>query len=244
MLNLKNAVIASTIIAVLLLSALHSNDTETQKEVLVNTVNAHGIEETVNFEEIHSVMPIFEMQKAAENENNEYVSENFAAEVEAVMTAEETELVPTSVEESTMPSYEEQVDYYANNIWQLANDDPNWYWMAKIIFAESEGESEEGQIAVGNVILNRVKSESFPNTIYDVIYDRRNGIQFTPAYNGRINKTPDRKSIMSAYKVLYLEEKVEGMHDNVLYFRSDRASWWKGVTYWKTIGGHHFAVQY
>ena len=50
------------------------------------------------------------------------------------------------------------------------------YWLSRIISAESAGESLYGQIAVGNVVLNRVASRQFPNTVYGVIFDRNGGV--------------------------------------------------------------------
>ena len=72
-------------------------------------------------------------------------------------------------------------------------------WLARIIEAESSGEPMEGKIAVGNVILNRVKSPDFPNTIYGVIFDDG---QFTPVQNGTINNNPSDDSIIAAKKAL------------------------------------------
>ena len=72
------------------------------------------------------------------------------------------------------------------------------FWLARIITAEAGGESLLGQIAVGDVILNRVRSESFPNTIYGVIFDRKWGIQFSPVANGTIYNTPSYTSILAA----------------------------------------------
>lgn len=57
--------------------------------------------------------------------------------------------------------------------------------MASIISCEAEGESFQGQVAVGIVVMNRVKSEAFPNTIRKVIYQRG---QFTPTRNGMMKK--------------------------------------------------------
>ena len=72
------------------------------------------------------------------------------------------------------------------------------YWLSKIINAESGGEIFKGKLAVGNVILNRVKSSYFPNTIYGVIFDRKNGTQFSPVANGTIYKAPNADSIIAA----------------------------------------------
>ena len=60
------------------------------------------------------------------------------------------------------------------------------YWLSRIISAESRGEPLIGQIAVGNVVLNRVRSSAFPNTVWGVIFDRKWGVQFSPVSNGTI----------------------------------------------------------
>ncbi|SHH86601.1 N-acetylmuramoyl-L-alanine amidase [Sporobacter termitidis DSM 10068] len=72
------------------------------------------------------------------------------------------------------------------------------YWLARIINAESSGEPLKGKLAVGNVILNRVKSADFPDTIYDVIFDDRWGGQFQPVNNGTIYDTPSADSVLAA----------------------------------------------
>jgi N-acetylmuramoyl-L-alanine amidase len=71
-------------------------------------------------------------------------------------------------------------------------------WLARIIHAESSGEPLLGKIAVGNVVLNRVKSPSYPNTIYGVIFDRKYGVQFSPILNGSIYNTPSYESTLAA----------------------------------------------
>jgi N-acetylmuramoyl-L-alanine amidase len=88
------------------------------------------------------------------------------------------------------------------------------YWLSRIISAESKGESLEGRIAVGNVILNRVASRSYPNSIYGVIFDRKYGVQFTPAANGTVYQTPTAGAVVAAKVCL------EGypLSDEILYF--------------------------
>lgn len=63
--------------------------------------------------------------------------------------------------------------------------------LAAIIYCEAGNQSMQGKIAVGNVVLNRVKSSKFPNTISKVIYQKG---QFTPAGSGWLKKvlTKDR----------------------------------------------------
>lgn len=72
------------------------------------------------------------------------------------------------------------------------------YWLSRIIYAESGAEPLRGKIAVGNVILNRVRHSYFPNTIYGVIFDKKNGTQFSPTANGTIYKSPNASSVVAA----------------------------------------------
>ena len=71
-------------------------------------------------------------------------------------------------------------------------------WLGRIIHAEAQGEPLLGKIAVGNVVLNRVKSAYYPNTIYGVIFDRKYGVQFSPILNGTIYNTPNFNSTLAA----------------------------------------------
>lgn len=57
--------------------------------------------------------------------------------------------------------------------------------LASLIQCEAIGESYEGQVAVGEVVLNRVKSASYPNTVRDVIYDVG---QFSPVSSGKVDR--------------------------------------------------------
>ena len=113
-------------------------------------------------------------------------------------------------------------------------------WLAKIINAESEGEPSAGKIGVGNVILNRVRSSDFPDTIYGVIFDRNNGVQFEPIMNGTINNTPASESFISAKRALRGENTV----GECLYFfnpKTSTNSWIKNNrTYYTTIRNHDF----
>ncbi|MBO5649544.1 MAG: cell wall hydrolase [Clostridia bacterium] len=76
------------------------------------------------------------------------------------------------------------------------------YWLSRIIYAEAGDQSLRGQLAVGAVVMNRVRSDSFPNTVYGVIFDRKWGVQFTPTANGAIYKTPSAQSIIAAKLVM------------------------------------------
>ena len=114
------------------------------------------------------------------------------------------------------------------------------YWLSRIISAESRGEPFEGQIAVGNVVLNRTESGSFPDTVYGVIFDRKFGTQFTPAATGSIYNDPTDSAVLAAKVAL------EGVSlvDDALFFCANyvnKGSWIAANrTYAETIGNHIF----
>lgn len=114
------------------------------------------------------------------------------------------------------------------------------YWLSRIISAEAKGEPLLGKIAVGNVILNRVRSTAFPNTVYGVIFDKKYGVQFTPAANGAIYAAPTAESIIAAKICL------EGytVSDGILYFVNPTKapnSWAsKNRSLFGKIGNHAF----
>lgn len=71
--------------------------------------------------------------------------------------------------------------------------------LARLITAEAQGEPYKAQVGVGAVVMNRVKSSDWPNTIKDVIYQEIDGYyQFTPVVNGWIDKPADPQCIEAA----------------------------------------------
>ena len=114
------------------------------------------------------------------------------------------------------------------------------YWLSRIISAESKGEPLQGQIAVGNVVLNRVRHSSYPNTIYGVIFDRKHGTQFSPVSYGTIYQKPTESAIIAAKICL------EGysISDSALFFLNPRIATnnWiqKNRPYAFTIANHDF----
>ncbi len=120
------------------------------------------------------------------------------------------------------------------------HDAMDYYWLARIIHAESGGEALEGQIAVGNVVLNRVASGDFPDSIPGVIFDDENGVQFEPVSNGTVANAPTELSLEAARRVLSGENTV----GDALYFFAPALSQGTWIdssrTYQQTIGCHRF----
>ena len=113
-------------------------------------------------------------------------------------------------------------------------------WLARIIHAESAGEPFNGKIAVGNVVLNRVASPQYPNTIYGVIFDRKHGTQFSPVSFGTIYNTPSEESVIAAKVCL------EGysLSSEALFFMNPKLATTSWISqnrpYLFTIGNHLF----
>lgn len=104
--------------------------------------------------------------------------------------------------------------------------------LARVVYAESNTEALEGQIAVAQVVLNRVRSESFPDTVSEVIYQER---QFsTASILGSV--VPNETN----YEAVDLAFELEVVPYDVLYFsrgaENDRV--------WGRIGAHVFCYGY
>ena len=110
--------------------------------------------------------------------------------------------------------------------------------LARLIYGEARGESYVGQVAVGAVVLNRVKSASFPNTMAGVIYQR---YAFTAVEDGQINLTPNETAKKAAQDAL---NGWDPSYGSLYYYNPSTAtSQWifsrKTIT---TIGNHVFAI--
>ncbi|MBE5820262.1 MAG: spore cortex-lytic enzyme [Clostridiales bacterium] len=108
--------------------------------------------------------------------------------------------------------------------------------LARLVYAEARGESYTGQVAVAAVVLNRVKSSSFPNTVSGVIYQPG---AFSVVNDGQINLTPNRTAINAAQDAINGWDPSYGA---LYYFNPKTATsswiWSRQVTV--TIGNHRF----
>ncbi len=108
--------------------------------------------------------------------------------------------------------------------------------IAKFISAEARGESYKGQVAVGAVILNRVKHASFPDTVSGVVY--QNGA-FDCVYNGQINQ-PTTETAKKAAK-----DAINGWDPSggaIYYYnpKTAKSDWIKSRPVVSVIGNHVF----
>ena len=110
--------------------------------------------------------------------------------------------------------------------------------LSRLVYAEARGESYRGQVAVAAVVLNRVASASFPNTISGVIYQSG---AFSCVGNGSINNTPDAAAIRAARDALNGWDPTGGC---LYYYNPKKTSdrWIRTRTVKTVIGNHRFAV--
>ena len=110
--------------------------------------------------------------------------------------------------------------------------------LAKLVYAEARGESYKGQVAVAAVVLNRVSSASFPNTVSGVIYQSG---AFSCVDNGSINNTPDSSCIRAALDALNGWDPTGGC---LYYYNAKTAQdkWIFSRTVQTVIGNHSFAI--
>lgn len=150
-----------------------------------------------------------------------------AAQVYGAQVSWDADSQTVTVTEGTQPL--EHADTYY--------DPDTLYWLSRVISAESRGEILTGQIAVGNVVLNRLESDIFPDTLYGVIFQKD---QFEPVENGTIYQDPYYLSVVAAKLCL---EGVQVMGDCMYFFAPDLSpgTWIvNNRTYYATIGCHRF----
>lgn len=120
--------------------------------------------------------------------------------------------------------------------------------LLRIVEAEASGEDEVGKILVANVVLNRVESESFPDTITEVIFQQNKGVcQFSPVSSGRFWRVEISEETVSAVSRALSGEDVS---QGALYFAArkhadaDNMRWFdERLDYLFTHGGHEFFTE-
>ncbi|QFT89183.1 Spore cortex-lytic enzyme precursor [Bacillus sp. THAF10] len=123
---------------------------------------------------------------------------------------------------------------------QVANEEKEL--LARLVHAEAKGEPYEGKVAVATVVLNRVDSDIFPDSIKEVIYETSPGgiYQFSPVGNGEIDKPANEEALKAAEEAIAFR----GDGNNSLYFfNPDKTSdqWIRSREVTTKIGKHVFA---
>ena len=161
---------------------------------------------------------------------------------EHVIIVPEELFVTATTEQTTEPTTEKVVSRGytggAERIPSISLSEEEFDLLCRLVSAESKGESFEGKIAVANVVLNRVNSPKWEDTITEVIYTPN---QFQPVSNGAINQEPTEESVEAVKEAL---KGVKVVADNVDCFAHKSISFESWADYYATIGNHKFWVSH
>ena len=163
------------------------------------------LEDSIEEEEPVQEEPVTEEEPPAEKES--VTEEEPAAEEE---TAPEEPVQEVSAQVSGSSFHLEEQEYQV---------------LLKIVEAEAGGEDLTGRMLVANVVMNRVRSASFPNTVSEVVYQRSGGrAQFSPISDGRIDQVHVSQETVDAVQRAMNGEDISS---GALYFRSvySSSSW-------------------
>ncbi|MGG4453863.1 cell wall hydrolase [Brevibacillus porteri] len=109
--------------------------------------------------------------------------------------------------------------------------------LARLVYAEGRGEPYEGQVAIAAVVLNRVASDEFPNTVREVIYAPN---AFSPVHDGNLTHTSNESTRKAVQDAVNGKDPSNG---SLYFFNPDTATskwiWSRPVTV--EIGNHRFA---
>ncbi len=112
------------------------------------------------------------------------------------------------------------------------------YLLARTIYAEGRGEPYTGQVAIGAVVMNRIRSSQFPNTVAGVVYQKH---AFTAVSDGQINLTPNETAMKAARDAMNGWDPTGG----ALYYYNPAvatSSWIFDRQTVTVIGKHVFAI--
>ena len=146
--------------------------------------------------------------------------------VEADIPAEETAVEPEP--EAAEPAVEEEPAAETASVpaqitgSSFSLEAQEYQVLLKIVEAEAGGEDQTGRLLVANVVMNRVRSDRFPNTVSQVVYQRDGGrAQFSPISDGRIDRVSISQDTMEAVsRAMNGEDASAG----ALYFRAVNSS--------------------
>lgn len=220
----RNAVLMTAGISVVTLLAFMAGDLHVgghNAMVAFAETQEYRTEAETELEEADST----ELATDKENEftENEHMSEaeTEALTVEAVTTFADV----TEEEKKELPGYDEQPEETETAIVLSEND---YDTLLRIVQAESGGCDITGKILVANVILNRVDSDEFPDSIHGVVYQKH---QFSPVMDGSINRCKVTEETREAVeRTLNGEDPSEG----ALYFMNRSKSAAKNVRWFDT----------
>ena len=208
-----------------------------------STVEAITQYEVVNVESLVDIGQAYgPIMNELNQENNQYDDEKEfipnKPDIKEEPTAE-TKVAGTTISEPQPPEPEIAPAEPAAPAVTISNEEKDLF--ARLVEAEAKGESYEGKVAVATVVLNRVDSPEFPDTVTGVINEVvGDAYAFSPVQIGEINKSASDEAIRAVEEALTRQDR---LNDCIYFYNPEIAtdSWIRTREVVKTVGNHVFA---
>lgn len=209
--------------------------TQTKEKLEGDLVELEGLEQAAVAEQERVSVLVSDTSKSVKKYENQIAEAEAAiADYEAMLKEQEEDIV------ALQKQYEQELALSrlaAQSAWRDLSEvtfaEGDRYLLANLIYCEAGGEPYEGQVAVGAVVMNRVLSSKFPDTVSGVIYQKK---QFSPVASGRLAQAlAVNKATAKCYRAA--DEAMAGVTNvgQCLFFRTPKP----GLT-GISIGGHIF----
>ena len=231
----------------LLMASADTKDVEATGKISYESENVQ--EDTVRTAGLEAAACSLAVEEKAVWEEAEGAAAEMPAETAAEMPAETVAEMPAEIPAEAEARLEEGMEEAepteadSDRVYELSEED--YDALLRLVEAEASGEDIKGKMLVANVVLNRVESSSFPDTVKEVIYQRHNGrAQFSPVATGKIDRVAvSEETVEAVERALCGEDESCGALYFVAPAYADAANhrWFqKNLTWLFSYNGHEF----
>ena len=231
----------------LLMASADTKDVEATGKISYESENVQ--EDTVRTAGLEAAACSLAVEEKAVWEEAEGAAAEMPAETAAEMPAETGAEMPAEIPAEAEARFEEGMEETepteadSGRVYELSEED--YDALLRLVEAEASGEDIKGKMLVANVVLNRVESSSFPDTVKEVIYQRHNGrAQFSPVATGKIDRVAvSEETVEAVERALCGEDESCGALYFVAPAYADAANhrWFqKNLTWLFSYNGHEF----
>lgn len=231
----------------LLMASADTKDVEATGKISYESENVQ--EDTVRTAGLEAAACSLAVEEKAVWKEAEGAAAEMPAETAAEMSAETVAEMPAEIPAEAEARLEEEMEETepteadSGRVYELSEED--YDALLRLVEAEASGEDIKGKMLVANVVLNRVESSSFPDTVKEVIYQRHNGrAQFSPVATGKIDRVAvSEETVEAVERALCGEDESCGALYFVAPAYADAANhrWFqKNLTWLFSYNGHEF----
>lgn len=231
----------------LLMASADTKDVEATGKISYESKNVQ--EDTVRTAGLEAAACSLAVEEKAVWEEAEGAAAEMPAETAAEIPAETVAEMPAEIPAEAEARLEEEMEEAepteadSGRVYELSEED--YDALLRLVEAEASGEDIKGKMLVANVVLNRVESSSFPDTVKEVIYQRHNGrAQFSPVATGKIDRVAvSEETVEAVERALCGEDESCGALYFVAPAYADAANhrWFqKNLTWLFSYNGHEF----